>query len=66
MSTEIHVPPSAASTGRPAAHRRRVPWRLLAIVFGVVAVLAFWYVFTVDAIRNDFDEVVRLGTDAPR
>jgi hypothetical protein len=63
MSTEIPRPPSAASTGRPAAHRRRVPSRLLTVVFGVLAVLASWYVLTVDAIRNDFDEVVRLGTD---
>jgi hypothetical protein len=25
--------------------------------------LALWYVLTVDAIRNDFDEVIRLGAD---
>jgi hypothetical protein len=40
-----------------------VPWRLLTVVFGVLAVLASWYVLTVDAIRNDFDEVIRLGAD---
>jgi hypothetical protein len=63
MSTEIPRPSSAASTARPAVHRRRVPWRLLTVVFGVLAVLASWYVLTVDAIRNDFDEVIRLGAD---
>jgi hypothetical protein len=63
MSTEIPRPPSAAWTGRSAVHRRRVPWRLLTVFFGVLAVLASWYVLTVDAIRNDFDEVIRLGAD---
>jgi len=60
MSTEIPRAPSAVSTGRPAVHRHHVPWRLLGIVFGVLAVLASWYVLTVDAIRDDFDELVRL------
>jgi hypothetical protein len=40
-----------------------VPWRLLPVVFGILAVLAPWYVLTVNAIRNDFDEVIRLGAD---
>lgn len=63
MSTELPPPPSAVSTTRAAVHRRHPPWRLLGVVFGVLAVLAPWYTFTVDAIRNDFDEVVRLGAD---
>lgn len=63
MSTAIPPPPPALSAGRAAVHRRHPPWRLLAVVFGILAVLAPWYALTVDAIRNDFDEVARLGAD---
>ena len=62
MSMEIPPPPSSVRR-RAAVHRRLVPWRLLPVVFGILAVLASWYVLNVDAIRNDFDEVVRLGAD---
>lgn len=48
------------ASGRPSPP---CAWRLVVVVFGILAVLATWHALTVDAIRNDFDEVVRLGAD---
>lgn len=55
MAGETLGSDALASEQRMASRGRRLPWRPLLVVLGVVAAMTFWYVLTVDAITSDLE-----------
>ena len=55
MGAETPGSDTLASRQRIASGRRRLPWRPLLVVLGIVAAMTSWYVLTVDAIRSDLE-----------
>jgi hypothetical protein len=46
---------------RIGADRRRLPWRPLLVILGISAAVTTWYLFTVDAIKDEAGLLVLQG-----